>query len=461
MRLASETPQRPLCAIDNVSRGVGCETGRFQDTNSVTNIVTECATSVSAMSRGNDPPTNWDDEAFKRALEQAQQGNIKAPNVRLTQQQLKALLAAAPRKPHQQFPQLQSVDLRGAEFIGGADFTGAAFTGGADFTGAAFTGGADFTAAAFTGGADFTGATSPVPPFFSGRPSPGTPLISPGQPSTGKSSSAGRPSLGGAHFDRAIFARRAVFSPATFTRGAFFTGAAFTEDVHFSRAAFTGGAFFTGATFTGHALFAGATFATDARFNEAIFDAVDVLGPVLVNQRLWLDRTVFEQRIRIVVSARHVSFTGADFRRGADIRLRWAQVWLEDTDFAEESLLTSLPAATLPGEEQSFLGLEAPTDDGGWSCRVSREPPTSVEPRVLTLGGSRIGNLTLSGVNLEECRFATTHGLDDLGLERVTFPESPQGWRWARRQTIAEEHYWRAAAKKSTVWKPAPGLNYV
>ena len=177
-----------------------------------------------------------------------------------------------------------------------------------------------------------------------------------------------------------------------------------------------------------------------------------MLGPVFVCERLSLNRVVFAQRIRILVSARRSRFTRAEFRRGADLRLRWAQVWLEDTDFAEESLLTSLPAITLRGQHQPFLGFEAPMDDGGWCCARSGEPPARAEPRVLTLAGSRVGRLTLSGVSLEECRFATAHGLDDLRLERVTFPESPRGWRSTRRQAIAEEHHWRAAGSKPREW---------
>jgi Pentapeptide repeats (9 copies) len=321
--------------------------------------------------------TDWDDEAFELALEQAREGKIDAPNVRLTEQQLQRLLKAAPRNPEKpQHAELTSVDLRKTTFIGDAYFAGATFTG-----------------AAFFGG-------------------------------------------------------------ATFTRNAAFVGAIFSGDADFSAATFTGHADFRGATFTRNALFGGATFSGNAAFGGATFHAARVLGPVLACERLSLDGAVFAQRIRIVVSARRVSFQRAEFRRRADVRLRWAQVWLEDTDFAEESLLTFLPAITLPGKNEPFLGLEALTNDGGWCCARSGEPPPNAEPRVLTLAGSRVGRLTLAGVSLEECRFATAHGLDDLRLERVTFPESAQGWRWSRRQTIAEEHHWRAVGAKSTGWDP-------
>jgi hypothetical protein len=99
---------------------------------------------------------------------------------------------------------------------------------------------------------------------------------------------------------------------------------------------------------------------------------------------------------------------------------------------------------------------------------------------VLSARGATVANLTLSGVNLERCRFAGTHGLDELQLEHVDLPETPEGWqrtrvdlpetpegsqgtrvdlpetpegsqrtrrwpvRWTRRRIIAEEQQWRA-----------------
>jgi hypothetical protein len=68
------------------------------ETRPIEHIAADRATSVSAMSVGNEPLTDWDDEAFALALDQALQGSINAPNVRLTQQQLQRLLEAAP--PH-------------------------------------------------------------------------------------------------------------------------------------------------------------------------------------------------------------------------------------------------------------------------------------------------------------------------------------------------------------------------
>jgi hypothetical protein len=63
-----------------------------------------------------------------------------------------------------------------------------------------------------------------------------------------------------------------------------------------------------------------------------------------------------------------------------------------------------------------------------------------------------VSRLTLSNVNLEECRFFAAHGLDELRIDRVVFPRPPNTWRWTRRQTIAEEHDWRAHVTKAKGW---------
>jgi hypothetical protein len=76
--------------------------------------------------------------------------------------------------------------------------------------------------------------------------------------------------------------------------------------------------------------------------------------------------------------------------------LRWADISLEDTDFAEPSLVADLPAPpTL-----SYLGWEELLDNGGWACplcwedRVDGEgwvrclgtdPPRGFEPRLVSL----------------------------------------------------------------------------
>jgi hypothetical protein len=202
-------------------------------------------------------------------------------------------------------------------------------------------------------------------------------------------------------------------------------------------------------TFTGHAGFDEATFSGEAHFNGATFEQVRDFGPMLVGGRLVLDGVVFAQAVRIEVSARHVSCARTVFRAGADVFVRWAEVSLEDADFAEPSLVAELPAALDPGGAPGFLGWEEPAGDGIWRCRLG-VAPTEFTPRVVSVRRAKVAKLTLSGVDLRACRFADAHGLDGLRLERVQFAQPPGRrvhWRrvrWTRRQTVAEEHHWRA-----------------
>jgi ribosomal protein L7/L12 len=159
--------------------------------------------------------------------------------------------------------------------------------------------------------------------------------------------------------------------------------------------------------------------------------------------------------VRIEVSAQRASFASAVFRAGADVFVRWAEVSVEDADFAGSSLMAELPEPAGPDGEPSFLGREQPWADGGWVCHLNA-PPAGFTPRVVSARRAKVARLTLSGVDLRACRFAGTHGIDGLRLERVQFAQPPSNrWRlvrWTRRQTVAEEHHWRAEHGHGPSW---------
>jgi uncharacterized protein YjbI with pentapeptide repeats len=293
------------------------------------------------------------------------------------------------------------------------------------FVGATFSGLASLDRATFSGPADFFGAT------FSEH----------------------------ASFVGATFSGDASFVGATFSEFASFVGATFSGDAYFGGAILSGDADFEGAILSGDAHFKGTTFSGDAHFPGATFEQARELGPILVGGRLWLDGAVFAQPVRIEVSARRVSCVRAVFRAGADVFVRWAEVSLEDADFAEPSLVSELPARQHPDGKPGFLGWEEPADDGSW--RRLEDPPEEFMPRLVSVRRAKVASLTVSGVDLRACRFAGAHGLDALRLERVRFAESPNGWRrvgrwprvrWTRRQTVAEEHHWRDAQADGTGW---------
>jgi hypothetical protein len=356
----------------------------------------------------------------------------------------------------------EEVGFSEASFGGAAHFTGASFGGPASFSAASFSGDAKFEATTAHGYAQFDNVT------FSGDAEFGDAAFK--QVASFESAIFRR----SAHFRTATFDGPALFGRARFRSFAGFDDASFGRDARFDETSFggweagfdgvtfNGAADFEGAVFLGEAKFGAASFGGDARFREALFaddarfekatfDRARELGPIHVFQRLWLDGAVFVQHVVVEASSRRASFARTAFRGGATLRLRWAEVWLEDTDFAEPSVVAELEARLTPEGERTLLGWEAPRADGSWETAVNT--PEGFAPRVLSLRGARVSELALSGVTLTTCRFAGAHGLDDLGYEHAAFAEPPRGWRWVRlrplrwtyRRTIAEEHHWRAA----------------
>ena len=230
-----------------------------------------------------------------------------------------------------------------------------------------------------------------------------------------------------------------------------FTGTTFDGRADFNRAVFHGDARFAGAQFNGRAFFECAEFRDDVDFAEARFseDAylagirfgrARVLGPMLVMQTLSLGASVFEERVRIQVSAKEVRCSEAEFRAGVDLLVRWGTIVAEGVDFGAESVLGLLPPASETGMEPTILEAERPTVD-------ARAQALDGTPALVSLRASKVAHLTLTRVDLGECRFAGAYGLDSLRMRRVAFDEPPG--RRTRRQAIAEEHYWRG-------WKQKP-----
>jgi uncharacterized protein YjbI with pentapeptide repeats len=370
----------------------------------------------------------------------------------------------------------------GASFSGQASFVGAEFTGWrAGFEGASFSSLADFAGAKFGSNPNFNEARFHEMAAFNGAI-----FSEDGTATFDRASFSGSTSFLATVFGGGSTFREATFSGiTTFTRAEFnhaeFIGARFREVAIFDRTRFSGGARFGEASFGGAVVFAGATFGEsaeasfarasfvgiasfdrssfggsvnfdgaraehDVRFLGTRFASACLIGPLLVSGELTFESSVFAERATIIALARRASFVGTEFRRGVDLRLRWAEVWCQDTDFREESLLVGL-STNLADDEGGLVSAHLSANNQASTALMAPVP------RVLTLAGSRVARLTLSSVDLGECRFAATHGLDQLALERVTFPESPEGWRLTRRQTIAEEHYWRAAAADGVGWR--------
>ena len=319
----------------------------------------------------------------------------------------------------------------GATFTGAAWFRGATFTGDAEFYRATFTGAAEFDRPTFTGDARFGGATFKQRAWFSGATFTGAAVF------------RGATFTGAAWFYEVTFTGDAGFGGATFTGAAWFYGATFTGAAWFSRATFTGDARFREATFTGHAWFYEATFKRAAEFDGVRFEQARQFGPLLAYRGLVLDDVQFAQPVQIEVSSTGVCCRRARFPGGAQFRLRWARVVLDDAELAGPSILAGIPRLS-----SEALARREARIARAWRRLLAGE--ISERPQLVSVRRANVAGLGLSNVSVADCRFAGAHNLDKLRLESdVSFatapsPVDPSGRRWEGREVIAEERTWRA-----------------
>jgi uncharacterized protein YjbI with pentapeptide repeats len=354
------------------------------------------------------------------------------------------------------------------DFFGAATFHGAEFRGDATFVGS-FQAAAVFTEARFRGRAKFDGVRFAAETWFD-------------RARFSRDARFNHASFNGlTHFDRAQFEGGASFQGTKFRKAAWFSDARFggiqlgenspvqsadftTSEFHglveFHMARFDGDATFQDATFT-NPWFHGAQFHGDLRFNSARFGSTERLGPIVVAKALYLDRAVFDQAVQIEATAAGVVCTRVTFAKHATLRLRHAATVLLDETTADGPLTMAAAAEpfTAPGQA-------APMDEAILDRTMIQQAEGEVAPRLVSLAGVDASQLVLTDVDLSHCYFAGAHHLDQLHLEgRCRFTSTPVGWKlwgwpplwhWTRRQTIAEEHLWRAADRARPVAWPAP-----
>ena len=326
-------------------------------------------------------------------------GVIDARGVTITNDLLERILTAVPRGKNEE------------PLISRCRFDRSTFSGFVRFLRATFRGDAWFNQATFRGGAWFGGAT------FGG----------------------------GAWFDEATFQDRAGFSRATFSGYAWFGGATFRDRAGFGQTTFCGGAGFGGATFQGRAVFDEATFRGRAWFGRVSFGQTRRLGPLLAHRGLVLDDVQFEQPVQIEVSSTALCCRRARFAGGAQFRLRWARVVLDDTDLSAPSILAGIPR--LSSEE---LARQEEQISRAWRRLLPGQIPG--RPQLVSLRRADMAGLGLNHISAADCWFADAHNLDKLRLESdVSFAAAPPpvgsdwGWQWwSAREVIAEERAWRA-----------------
>jgi hypothetical protein len=155
--------------------------------------------------------------------------------------------------------------------------------------------------------------------------------------------------------------------------------------------------------------------------------------------------------VLIEAVADRLSCLAVTFRSNAVLRLRFAEVVLDNSLFAGPATISFAEDAF---RRQTMSEGPQPTlfDEGSLADR--RHP----RPRLLSLRRVDAGQIVVADVDLSACLFHGAHNLDRLRIEGPPpFAWAPRAWRvrigrrwflvwrqWTRRQTLAEEHcYWQ------------------
>jgi uncharacterized protein YjbI with pentapeptide repeats len=349
----------------------------------------------------------------------------------------------------------------GVRFQGETEFGEASFEGLALFTGASFQSGSRFDRASFQNVAHFIGATLTWAAFtqatfqawarFDMVRFKGSTFFNEASFQSGaqfeKASFEDRVRFievsfqGEARFNEASFQGEADFAGVTFQRGARFLGATF-QNADFSRT-----------TFYGEAGLGGVTFQRGAKFDGATFELARQLGPVVLGCQLSLEAATFKERVQIEAAAAIVRADRARFLAGGQLRLRWAQVVLDDADLAVPIVLAGVPKFRELNEDQ-----ENQVDKTERALEPEADPDD--RPRLLSVRRADVAGVTLDNVDLRACRFLGAHNLDKLRIERnCEFGSTPHrggthSGGWTTRDTIAEEQHWRSTEPQPPYTKP-------
>ncbi len=314
-----------------------------------------------------------------------------------------------------------------ARFGGTASFGGARLNT-SGFDKAEFVQLADFHSTSFIGEAVFDGVT------FRGRA-----VFSDLEEGRGRTNFQGK-----ASFRRAVFDDVVWFADTRFEDAADFSRATFRGDYNFTRVNFASEARFDLATFEGEPPlgFEGVRCGGLLSFYRATIDRSRRFGPMVVDH-LSLDEAIFTSPVRFDAAARVVTAVGTQARRGLDLRLRWADVVLEDIDLSVSSSVTGAGPFDQLDENELATFLETRY--------------RSSDTRIVSLRGADVSALVLADVDVRFCRFMRAYNLHKLRFDGdVGFaPSPPSRWRTTR-QVIAEEHHWRAVQQRGDGWWSPP-----
>lgn len=368
---------------------------------------------------------------------------------------------------------MANASFTGATFIEKASFDGTTFMKTASFTAATFTEKASFDRATFTNAASFTGVVFARAASFDGATFTEDAAFR-------RARFSESATLGGV-----VFSEHASFSKAKFHETAWFGGVTFTKTASFSRAIFASNAWFGDVTFTKTASFDGATFTENAWFSGATFTDTIGFGDVWVRgldftqaritgetrvmdtlglraETLTLSGAIIEAAVHLDLSAKTIVARRTRIARYSQLRMRCESADFADADLGEHCLLATLRAepnsGTLTPLSNRRYGdqiLRAKLDE--LMARLGDAIP--VDAALVSLERAVVGGVTVSGLDLTQCRFHGAHGLDKLSIDPgCTFASSrdelvtPAPWLrprlHTRRRIIADETLVPGLAKR-------------
>lgn len=245
-------------------------------------------------------------------------------------------------------------------------------------------------------------------------------------------------------FTRATF-RAAVFQNIEFADQADFGNADFQELAHFNDIKFGGQVQLGRATFRASFIFKNIQADGLVWLNGTRFHMAESLGPLICHSSVIANGVVFDEAIVLEIAAPYIWLTRAKFSSTATVWVRYAQVDLSGVVLAAPLEVITSPIPYSSGGQESI-------DEGSLGSRSRQETA-----RIASISRVDASHLVLTNVDLSSCTFTGAYHLDTLRIEGSTnFGHPPSGWhfhgklpmRWSRRQTLREEHHWRAACDR-------------
>lgn len=327
----------------------------------------------------------------------------------------------------------------GARFEGAAYFTDTVMRH-AVFAGALFLRQAHFAGVHVKDEARFTGATFTDHAMFNGAKFDGATIFS--EVTFGANTGAL------INFAGTTFRKPAIFLNANFLGAALWGQATFADQAWFESATFYTAQFIE-VKFERDTSFSGASFAKKVEFDRSTVSGVAQFGPFVSGGPVTFTRAVFEVNPSLEVAAPSLALDYVKFNAGGSVQLRYADVTLEHATFGKPTtLMFAQKPFTVPVNSKSRRYLD---DDA-----AQNKQATSARPRLLSVRNMDGDSLSIWGIDLSQCLFVGAHRLDQVRLEGVpSFGTTPRGWhfrlgwrplwRWSHRQTVIEEHHWRAS----------------